>query len=406
MTVVGPQHKSFPPAAWGTSLEQLGGLGLRLSDLATPLLTLDDGALDHNTARMARWAAEQGVELAPHGKTTMAPALWQRLLDAGAWGITLATPWQVEVAVRHGVPRVLLANEALDPVGLDLLVEASRRARVIAWVDSAAGVDAAAAAARRGGDDAVLELVVDLGGAGGRTGARGIPAAVEVAHAVRAQPQLRLVGVGGYEGALAHDRSTADLETVRSWCAELLRLHQTLTERYEHDEPLLTASGSAYFDVVAEALAPARGTGTAVVLRPGAAQVHDSVHYLHLSPLAGTADALRPAMHGWARVLSSPEPGLAILDGGKRDFSFDIDLPVLERPLPPPDGTWTGTVTALNDQHAFVRTSGAAPVATGDLLRLGLSHPCTALDRWRLIPLVADADAEDPAVVGAVETWF
>ncbi|WP_284250818.1 hypothetical protein [Litorihabitans aurantiacus] len=135
--------------------------------------------------------------------------------------------------------------------------------------------------------------------------------------------------------------------------------------------------------------------------------MHDDGHYREVSPLSHDADPLRAAIHGWARVLSTPEPHLAVLDAGKRDLSSDLGLPVPQlvhaadggvRPL-------AGHVSALNDQHAFLRTPGEE-LAVGDVVRLGLSHPCTALDRWRLVPLIDDAAAERPAVTGAVETYF
>ena len=160
------------------------------------------------------------------------------------------------------------------------------------------------------------------------------------------------------------------------------------------DRPIVTAGGSAYFDLVADGLGPLTDRAT-VVLRSGAYQVHDGGHYAEVSPLR---DRLRAAMHGWARVLSVPEPALAILDGGKRDFPYDLDLPMPQR------GAAAGDrILKLNDQHAFLESSTAA---VGDVVRLGLSHPCTAFDKWRVIPVVDDADADDPLVVDLVRTYF
>ena len=59
-------------------------------------------------------------------------------------------------------------------------------------------------------------------------------------------------------------------------------------------------------------------------------------------------------------------------------------------------------VTALNDQHAFLYWAGEAPVAVGDVVTLGLSHPCTAFDKWRLVPVVDGGGV----VIEAVETFF
>jgi D-serine deaminase-like pyridoxal phosphate-dependent protein len=60
-------------------------------------------------------------------------------------------------------------------------------------------------------------------------------------------------------------------------------------------------------------------------------------------------------------------------------------------------------VSALNDQHTYLRD---AEVVVGDVVRLGVSHPCTAFDRWTLIPVLDDADADHPRVVDLVRTFF
>jgi D-serine deaminase-like pyridoxal phosphate-dependent protein len=66
------------------------------------------------------------------------------------------------------------------------------------------------------------------------------------------------------------------------------------------------------------------------------------------------------------------------------------------------------TVTKVNDQHGFLQfeADGVAPLVIGDELRVGLSHPCTAFDKWGLIPVVDDPDADDPVVVDLIRTFF
>jgi D-serine dehydratase len=104
-------------------------------------------------------------------------------------------------------------------------------------------------------------------------------------------------------------------------------------------------------------------------------------------------------------VLSRPEPTLALVGAGKRDVSYDVGLPV---PLAVRDRHGARSVRGqmdvfeLNDQHAYVRIEPADPLAPGDLVGLGISHPCTTFDKWRLIPVVDD----DYAVVDAVATYF
>ncbi|MEW1961151.1 alanine racemase [Microbacterium sp. NPDC077644] len=397
--VLGTWAKAFPAHSHGLRLSELPAAGLRLSDFRTPVMTLHEDALAHNERTVFDWASGLGIALAPHGKTTMAPVLWQRLLDAGAWGITVATPWQASVAIDAGVRRVLIANAVTDAAAaaeLGRALAADPDLRIICWADSPATIDLLAGA----GIDPMhpLDVLVEMGGAGGRTGARTVEEGERIAAAISDAPGLRLAGVGGYEGPFGPDRSPESVRAVDDYLGTIAELHSRL--HYEDGtRPMLTAGGSAFPDRAAAALAPLRDEAE-IVLRSGAFQIHDDGFYARMSPfgeLTGT-DPLRSAMHVWARVVSHPEAGLALLDAGRRDVPFDIDLPVPQ--------SVAGRITALNDQHAFLALDEDASAAVGDVIRLGLSHPCTAFDKWRVIPVIDDPDADDPRVTGAVATCF
>ncbi len=397
--------KSFPAGLVGRRITELDA---PLAEFSTPLLVLDDAAIEHNLQVMAAWTGERGLELMPHGKTTMAPVLWERQLAAGATGITVATGWQAEVALRAGVPTVQLANACTDPALLHRLsahLAAHPEQELVCWADSLATVDLLERELPAGSR---LGVLVELGAAGGRTGARDEQGALAIARRVADSPALTLRGVAGYEGALAHDRSPRALDAVRAYCERLAALVEPLRPLIE-GPPWISAGGSAYFDVVATSFAAL--TDVRAILRSGAYIVHDSGFYRGISPLDVLQDvpeqqALLPGMRAYARVVSMPEPGLALLDAGKRDVPFDEGLPIplavapglggAERPL-------RAEVTALNDQHTFLRYTGEAPCAIGDVITLGLSHPCTAFDKWRLIPLVAPGTGR---VREAIETFF
>ncbi|MFB6888653.1 amino acid deaminase [Kitasatospora sp. NPDC056327] len=409
------RFKALPASAAGLTVRRYLETGPALADLGTPLLTLDAGALDHNLRTMARWCADAGVALAPHGKTTMAPALWQAQLAAGSHGITLANLPQLRVARAFGVRRLMLANSLLDPAGLGWLageLAADPDFAFASWVDSVDSVRLMDEALRAAGAGRPVEVMVELGGPGGRTGVRGVDGAVEIADAVRRAPTLRLAGIGGYEGALAHDASEDGLAAVRGYLRSLAELHGRLAGRYaDGAPPVVTAGGSAYFDLVAEELGAL--PEAFVVLRSGAYLAHDDGFYRGISPLGRGAQAARPgggplraALHGWARVVSRPEPHLALLDAGKRDLPFDEGLPEPQAVRGGPELTGTAArITALNDQHAFLRGAGdLAPV--GAVLRMGISHPCTAFDKWTLVPVLDDASAAEPKVTGLVRTFF
>ena len=397
--MLGPWAKAFPARAHGLRLSDVGDAGLRLSEFSTPVMTVHADALTHNETTVFEWAGDLGILLAPHGKTTMSPALWQRLLDAGAWGISVATPWQAGVAIDAGVRTVLIANSVTDVAAaaeLGAQLSGIDGLRIICWADSEATVALLAGALT---DDAhPLDVLVELGGANGRTGARTIADGERIAAAVSRASGLRLAGVAGYEGPFGPDRSHESVAAVDAYLQGLVDLH----ERLEYPvgvRPILSAGGSSFPDRAASMLAPHAGD-VDVVLRSGAFQIHDDGFYSRMSPFGAAVptESLRSAMHAWSRIVSHPEPALALLDAGRRDVPFDIDLPIPQ--------TVEGEVTTLNDQHAFLRLSDGAEVAVGDVVRLGLSHPCTAFDKWRVVPLIDDPDAEDPRVIGAVATCF
>ncbi|MGF6823044.1 D-serine deaminase-like pyridoxal phosphate-dependent protein [Microbacterium sp. ZKA21] len=397
--VLGPWAKAFPARAHGLRLSEVPDAGLRLSEFSTPVMTVHADALSHNEKTVSNWADDLGIRLAPHGKTTMAPALWQRLLDAGAWGISVATPWQAGVAVDAGVRTVLIANGLTDAAAAEHLVALLAQhegLRILCWADAEATVAILADAAT---DPAhPLDVLVEMGGVGGRTGARTIAEGERIAAAVSLAPGLRLAGVAGYEGPFGPDRTSASVAAVDAYLQTLVDLHERLT--YPAGvRPVLSAGGSSFPDRAAAVLAPHRQEAD-IVLRSGAFQIHDDGFYTRMSPLGAALPTapLRSAMHAWARVVSHPEPQLVLLDAGRRDVPFDIDLPVPQ--------SVAGRVTALNDQHAFLALDDGAEVAVGDVVRLGLSHPCTAFDKWRVVPVIDDPDAEDPHVIGAVATCF
>ena len=418
--VLGVSHKSFPPRRWGATLDDFLLQRPGLDEFATPLVTVDAKAMAHNVALLASWSAARGIRLAPHGKTTMAPALWRQVIDAGAWGLTLATGWQVQVARSFGIDRILLANELIDPVVLRWLTEELRahpQFEFYCWADS---IDAV-----RGMDEVLADLdlptplnvLVELGSLRGRTGARSIETALQVAGAIAASGSLRLAGVGGYEGPITHDRSVSSLAAVGRYLDEMVELHRRIDAGigYAGLRPVVSAGGSAYFELVAQHLAPLVDSAT-VVLRSGAYQVHDDGFYRGISPFAHAPaeEQFHAAMHGWARVLSRPEPRLAILDGGHRDFPFDEGLPKAQLIVGASEADSVAAlagsrVTKVNDQHMFLKLgegAGSDTLPVGSVVRLGLSHPCTAFDKWRLMPMVDDASLPHPVVVDAVETYF
>ncbi|MCI3152300.1 amino acid deaminase [Streptomyces sp. GB4-14] len=408
---VGHRFKGLPPDAADLTVGELAAQRRNLftDGFTTPVLALSAERLEHNLAALETYAERHGLAFAPHGKTSMAPQLFHRQIERGAWGITLAVPHQVRVAREFGIERVFLANELVDAAALRWIAaeqDADPAFRFVCYVDSVRGVelmDAALAGASR-----PVDVVVELAaGEGARTGVRTEAECAVVADAVAAARALRLVGVAGYEGEVPR----ADPERVRAWLRRLVALAVDFDEAGRFaglDEIVVSAGGSAWFDAVADVFAevPELSAPVLKLLRSGAYVSHDDGHYERLTPFNRVPGegGLEPAFRLWTQVVSRPSAEQAFTNAGKRDAAYDLDLPVaravrregVERPA-------TGIeVTGLSDQHAWLRTSSEADLEVGDWVGFGLSHPCTSFDKWALIP-VAEADG---TVVDYIRTFF
>ncbi|MGA4964226.1 amino acid deaminase [Streptomyces pseudogriseolus] len=407
------RFKGLPPDAAGLTVGELAAQRRNLftGGFTTPVLALSAERLEHNLAALETYAERHGLAFAPHGKTSMAPQLFQRQIERGAWGITLAVPHQARVARAYGIRRIFLANELVDAAALRWVAaeqDADPAFRFVCYVDSVRGVELMDAALTASGAYRPLDVVVELGaGKGARTGVRTEAECAAVADAVAGARTLRLAGVAGYEGEVPE----ADPERVRAWLRRLVALAVDFDKAGRFaglDEIVVSAGGSAWFDAVADVFAevPELSAPVLKLLRSGAYVSHDDGHYERLTPFnrVPREGGLEPAFRLWTQVVSRPSAQQAFTNAGKRDAAYDLDMPVakvvrrdgVERPA-------TGIeVTGLSDQHAWLRTSAEADLEVGDWVGLGLSHPCTSFDKWVLIP-VAEADG---TVVDYIRTFF
>ncbi|MBL1081244.1 alanine racemase [Streptomyces actinomycinicus] len=407
------RFKGLPPDADGLTVRELAAQRRNLfrdgDGFTTPVLALSAERLEHNLALMETYTSRHGLAFAPHGKTSMAPQLFHRQIEHGAWGITLAVPHQVRVARAFGIRRVFLANELVDAPALRWIageLAADPEFRFVCYVDSVRGVELMDAALRGAGRP--VDVVVELGaGEGARTGVRTWADALAVADAVAGTHTLRLVGVAGYEAQVPG----ASPALVRGWLERLVALAVELDEAglfADAAQIVVSAGGSEWFDAVADVFAevPELSAPVLKLLRSGAYVSHDDVHYRRLTPFNRVPEegALEPAFRLWAQVVSRPSPAEAFVNAGKRDAAYDLDHPVAH--VVRRNGTEhpaTGIeVTALSDQHLWLRTGPGAHLEVGDWIGFGLSHPCTSFDKWQLIP-VAEADG---TVVDYIRTFF
>jgi D-serine dehydratase len=384
-------------------------------DVSLPAAVLYGERVDHNLKWMQTFVTEYGVKLAPHGKTTMAPQLFRRQIETGAWAITLATAHQTRAAYLGGVERVLMANQLVGKHNMAMIAEllTDPSFEFFCLVDSVEGVEQLGKffEARR----KPLQVLIELGVPGGRTGVRNDAERDAVVAAIARFPgTLRLAGIELYEGILN------DEEQVRAFLRRAVETTRTLAAagRFARTPAILSGAGSAWYDVVAEEFASEAQSGQIdVVLRPGCYVTHDVGVYkkaqtdiLARNPIAKRmGEALLPALQLWAYVQSIPEPNRAIIGFGKRDAAFDAGMPVPARHYRPGMASprdiaasegWE--VTGLMDQHAYMRIVPGADVKVGDMIAFDISHPCLTFDKWRQV-LILDAAYR---VTEVVETFF
>ncbi|TGJ94528.1 hypothetical protein DLJ96_19210 [Actinotalea fermentans ATCC 43279 = JCM 9966 = DSM 3133] len=246
-------------------------------------------------------------------------------------------------------------------------------------------------------------------------------------------------GVAGYEGSAAGGTTPEDLAQVTAYCRGLRDVAAAFVREglVPDDEPVVvTAGGSSFLDVVlAELPGPLTIPGSVgtdgpdgssvtrdvrVVVRSGAYVTHDHGFCARMDPWDRVpgGEPMHAAAVVWGQVLSVPEPGLVLCGVGRRDVSYDIDLPTAlwlrtldeNGGLRPAQDLAGARVTGLNDQHLYLMVdptpAGSAPVTTqirpGDVVGFGISHPCTLFDKWRVAAVVGD----DDQVVDIVGTEF
>lgn len=418
-TVLDGRTKGIPGTAEPFALDRIADQGWNVlnEDMPLPLLVLKRSALDANARIFGQYLAENGLSLAPHGKTTMSPQLFAEQLANGAWGLTAATVNQLQVMRHYGVPRVVLANQVLGKAHLHTIaaeINAAPDFTLFCFVDSVAQLRNMERHLQGVTLAQPIRLLIEVGAAGGRTGVRTKDQAAALATAIAsANPNhFHFAGVSAFEGAIPGIDKTPSL--VSDYADLVVDIAQTLPAALYSglDEFVLSGGGSAYFDLIAERFKTiALTVPVRILLRSGCYITNDHGSYqaaqnvAKADPRRSWKSDLQPALEAWAYVQSTPEPGLAFLSMGKRDIPYDAGFPVPLRLYRPGTGflpVGSAEIFATNDQHAYVRLGAGTDWQVGDMVVSGISHPCTAFDKWRFIPVVND----DYAVIDGALTFF
>ncbi|MFA0231577.1 amino acid deaminase, partial [Vibrio sp. 10N.261.45.A7] len=369
-------------------------------------------ALTNNLNWMQSFADHHQVKLSPHGKTSMTPDFFRQQLENGAWGITVATPAQAEVAAMAGAKKIIMANQLVGKTNMAIVEQLISEFDVDFYCCVDSSVNVQQLSQHFANTNQTLKVLIEFGVPGGRCGCRSPQEVLELAQIIQDTPALSLAGIEVYEGVIHGDNAEQD---IRTFLKQALNSVESLTsDGLIAGQPIITGAGSAWYDVVAECLANL--TDYLAIIRPGCYAIHDTGIYLDAqSKVLQRAQAnqgyacelggdLESALEVWAYVISRPEPTKLVIGLGKRDVAFDAGLPIAERGYRNGEAISVQglTATAVMDQHTFVETDGSSEIEVGDMIAFSTSHPCLTFDKWRYIAISDD----EYQVTNWVETCF
>ena len=406
------QLDAFTKGVGNLANPKTGGWNLLAEEISLPAAVIYQSRLENNLVWMQKFSEENGVSLAPHGKTTMAPDFFRQQINAGAWGITLATAVQVAAAAKQGISKILMANQLVGKRNMEIIASLPKTVEFYCLVDSIENVHQLGAffeSANR-----TLNVLIELGVEGGRCGCRTDQEAISLSKVINEYHHLNLVGIEIYEGVIHGEQAESKVINFLNRAVAITRKLVEL-KAFCKEQVILTGAGSAWYDLVSQVFYEASHTlNLLVLIRPGCYLIHDKGIYekeqRKVDSRLGNKNIpgeLQSSLEIWAYVQSLPEPGKAIIGMGKRDVAFSDGLP---RPCLHfrPGNTKPTTVEPcweileLMDQHTYLKIPTSADIKVGDMLSFSTSHPCLTFDKWRYICVIDD----NYQVTKLVETYF
>lgn len=350
--------------------------------LNTPVLVLDLAALDRNIAAMAALARDRGIALRPHAKTHKSVDIALRQIAAGAVGLCCAKLGEAEVLAAGGVEGLHITSPVVSAPAIARLVALNARsAGLMVVADHPANVAALARAAHGGPR---LDVVIDVDPGIHRTGVASPAAAVALARAIDAAPQLRYRGVQYYCGMQQHIADYADRRAA-------------IEERTAYLQEVLAALAEAGF---APEIVTGSGTGThRIDLDLGVFTELQVGSYVFMDrqyeecDLTGDGVALcETALFVDARVVSANSDGMSTIDAGFKALATDGG-PARIAGGAPPDARFA----FMGDEHSAII---GARLPIGARVTLCVPHCDPTVDRYDSYHLIAGETLVDIWPVG------
>ncbi|MFB3881621.1 MAG: D-TA family PLP-dependent enzyme [Armatimonadota bacterium] len=356
-----------------------------ISDVDTPALLIDLGRLRSNIDRMSHLARNADMKLRPHTKTHKCVEIAKMQLDAGASGIAVAKVGEAEVMADAGIDDILIAHEVVGAAKIERLIQLAKRAKVAVGVDS---VEAAMPLSMMFAQHGMrLRVLIEVDTGLHRCGVQP-EAVVEFARAVNSLPGLSLAGVFTYPGHVYAARNENEVEGVAAYeCRVMGEVAQRVA-------PLATPGG--WVSGGSTPTAPHYHSDCGLSeMRPGTYVFNDRTQLDRWA--AKPADC---AMTVLATVVSTPEPGRAVLDAGSKSLTSDL------APASPGHGMLkedaSAVIVRVNEEHGFVDlTKSQLKLRVGDKVEVIPNHCCTVTNLFDEMLIVNNREIVDTWQVAA-----
>ena len=282
------------------------------SALDTPALLIDLDVLEANIAHIAQACRAHGVAWRPHFKGHKTLEIARKQLAAGAIGVTCAKLGEAEILAAGGIGDILIANQIVGAVKIGRLMNLLDMADAIVTVDSRENIMELGEAARE--NDKRLRVAIEVNTGMNRAGVEPGRPVLSMAEEIARHPNLRLVGVMGWEAHTAAIPDPAAKEKAVATAIGLLTASADLCRRAGHDIQIVSCGGT--------------GTFLYCVKQPGVTEVQVGGAVMNDEHYRGHYNIDMPvALTILATVTSRPTPTRVILDAGRKAMSIDTATP-------------------------------------------------------------------------------
>jgi len=342
-------------------------IGMPENEIDTPALVLDLDAFESNLDTMAAAMAAAGVKLRAHAKTHKSPVIAHQQIARGAVGQCVQKVAEAEVLAWGGVADILISNEVVGPDKLARLAALARITRIAVCADDAGQVAALEAAGADAGVTLTVLVEIDVGA--GRCGVKPGSEAVALAQLIDASPHLRFGGLQAYHGSAQHLRRHEDRQSAIAAATDDARRTVEQLRQVGLPCPIVGGGGTGTFDFEAS-------SGVFTEIQAGSYCFMDADYAANFDSSGQKVSGFRHSLFVLATVMSSAQPGVAVVDAGHKAVAIDSGLPLVWQR---PDLRYVGA----SDEHGKLTfADGVTGPSVGEKLRLVPGHCDPTVDRF------------------------